>query len=96
VPDGGISPATNEFNFETLVEGYQLDVAVEVRRDLERGWASETEGNFFVRLADGKYALMKFTIYAGRTPFCLIESYVNPSGSRNLELDGGLVSEARP
>ncbi len=87
VPGGGISPATNEFNFEAPVEGYLPDVAVEVRRNLERGWVNKTEGNFFLRLADGKYALMKFTIYAGRNPFCLIESFVNPSGSRHLELD---------
>jgi len=87
VPGGGISPATNEFNFEAPVEGYLPNMAAEVRRDLERGWANRTETNFFVRLADGNYGLVKFTIYAGRNPFCIIESFVNPSGSRNLELD---------
>lgn len=87
VPGGGISPATNEFNFEAPVEGYQPAVAGEVRKDLEWLWANKTEKSFFVRLADGKYALINFVIYAGRNPFCQIESFVNPSGSRNLELD---------
>lgn len=87
VPGGGICPATNEFNFEAPIEGYQPDMEVEVRSDLDRAWPNKTEGNFFLRLADGKYALMKFTIYAGRNPFCIVESFVNPSGSRNLELD---------
>jgi hypothetical protein len=87
VPNGGLSQATNEFNFEAPVEGYQPSMSVEVRKDLEPRWANKSQGEYFVRLGNRKYGLMRFTIYAGRNPFCIVESFVNPSGSRILELD---------
>jgi hypothetical protein len=48
-------------------------------------WKSDVDVRFYYLLADGHYGRMKFSMVAGGDHFCLIESYLNPTGSRNLE-----------
>jgi hypothetical protein len=86
VPSGGILMSTNEFDFNAPSEGYQPNADIEMSRDSEN-WAGQLKQKYIMRFADGKYGRMTFAIYADRVPFCAIESFVNPSGSSNLEDD---------
>jgi hypothetical protein len=60
-----------------------------------RQWSSQVEREYFVKLADNRYARLKLTAFAGARNFFVLESYLNPSGSRNLEYDAGKQVSAR-
>ncbi len=38
-------------------------------------------------MADGRYGRMTFSMIAGGQHFCMIDSFLNPSGARNWEYD---------
>jgi hypothetical protein len=46
---------------------------------------TETTTNLPMQVADGRYGRMTFSMIAGGQHFCMIDSVLNPSGSRNLE-----------
>ncbi len=86
VPSGGLQIATNEFNFLAPEDGYQAGFEIDMP-ETASNWSSDVEYKFFLKLADGKYGRMTFAMIAGGDHFCMIESSLNPSGSRNLEFD---------
>ena len=49
-------------------------------------WSSRINKDYFVRFENGRYGRFQLTA-SGETGFCRFESYLNPSGSRNLEVD---------
>lgn len=85
VPEGGLILSTNEFDFEAPLENYLPSIRKEIHKNSEQPWTGRREEKYFLKLANGNYARMRFVIYAGESPFCIIEAFVNPSGSRNLE-----------
>jgi hypothetical protein len=91
IPNGGISQSTNDLDFQAPVDGYQPIDVIEMPVTLETGWASRAKRNYFLRLASGNYARITFEMIAGGDHFFLLESFLNPSGSRNLEFDPGNV-----
>ena len=50
-------------------------------------WQPQAERSYFLKLANGCYARIEFKMIAGGDHYFKIESYLNPSGSRNLEYD---------
>ncbi|MCU0786680.1 MAG: carboxypeptidase-like regulatory domain-containing protein [Verrucomicrobia bacterium] len=90
VPGGGLQPITEEFPFQAPDTGYIG--AEEHEADPESGgWNDQIEKNVFVKLRDGRYARIRFLVLAvAKQPFFRMESYLNPSGSRNLEYDPNL------
>jgi hypothetical protein len=57
---------------------------------LAEGWQEVVEKKFFLILANRNYARITFRFYSYNGVLRL-ESYVNPSGSRNLEFDPSQV-----
>jgi hypothetical protein len=106
VPAGGLIAYENQFQFEAPRDGYALEFMFEMPakgRDGRR-WTSSWKRSFFVRLVNGHYARFNLEMYCGgpdpgRTGgdnFAVIESYYNPSGSRNLEYDPAKKIEGKP
>lgn len=88
VPGGGIVPRNAELDFEAPEDGYAAaDEITMTANNPQQRWSREAERQYFLKLADGRYARAKLTIYTGDRTFFVLESYLNPSGSRNLEYD---------
>ncbi len=85
VPDGGVLQSTEDLDFQAPPDGYQPAYQIDMPASLENEWANSAKRNFFLKLADGNYARMSFEMVAGGDHFFKLESYLNPSGSRNLE-----------
>jgi hypothetical protein len=88
VPGGGLIRHMQEFPFLAPLSGYQPSDEIDMSASLDKGWSSSVKRDYFVRLADGKFARVNFEMIAGGDHFFLLESFLNPSGSRNLEFDG--------
>jgi hypothetical protein len=87
VPNGGLLQYTNEFPFEAPLDGYQQFDEINMPASIEKGWQRNAGRSYFVKLGSGNYARMTFKMIAGGDHFCQLESFLNPSGSRNLEAD---------
>jgi hypothetical protein len=84
IPGGGVVPTDEEFAFQAPENGYALTNEIAMPAD-RPDWTSDVDLKFYYRLADGRYGRMTFSMIAGGQHFCLIDSVLNPSGSRNLE-----------
>jgi Carboxypeptidase regulatory-like domain len=87
VPGGGIVERTNgELSFEAPEVGYEPSIEYQMSQRAER-WRRDHDGQYWVKLGNGTFARMRFRITTGGSHFVSITSYLNPSGSRNLEFD---------
>jgi hypothetical protein len=84
---GGIQPYTDEFPFSAPDGGYESSEEIDMTAKPAQEWQSDVERRYFIRTTDGKFGRVVFGMIAGGDHFCVIESYLNPSGSRNLEFD---------
>lgn len=84
VPGGGVVPTDEEFAFVAPETGYKPTTEINMPAD-GTNWNSQADLKFFYRLADGRYGKMTFSMIAGGQHFCMIDSVLNPTGSRNLE-----------
>jgi hypothetical protein len=101
VPDGGIVPSDGmglERMFQAPESGYEREVCIGYDRN-SKPWSSRFNGGFFIKARGGglygKVDLSITTDFAreGSVPVSL-GGYVNLAGSRNLEIDLKLVTEA--
>lgn len=90
VSRGGLLESTNDFDFVAPTAEYRPTELIEMPKTLEKEWKSEARRGFYVKLGTGTYGRMSFTMIAGGDHFFEIESFVNPTGSRNLEFDLGV------
>jgi hypothetical protein len=87
VPGGGLVERRGQFDFEAPEDGYEESVELGMPGEAEQ-WASQQQRDYFVKLPDGRYARINFTMIAGGNHYFLLESFLNPTpGSRNLEYD---------
>jgi hypothetical protein len=84
---GGLQPYKDEFPFKAPLDGYAPFEEIDMPVSLKEDWGNSAKRNYFVRLANGNYARMTFEIIPGGGHIILLDSYLNPSGSRNLEFD---------
>jgi len=84
IPGGGVVPTDEEFPFQAPENGYVPTNGIAMLAD-GTNWTSDVDLKFYYRLADGRYGRMTFSMIAGGQHFCMIDSVLNPSGSRNLE-----------
>ena len=84
IPGGGIVPTDEEFAFQAPDRGYISSTEIVMPVD-HPDWKSDVDLKFYYRLADARYGKMTFSMIAGGQHFCMINSALNPSGSRNLE-----------
>jgi hypothetical protein len=87
LPGGGIQPYTEQFPFLAPDGGYAPSDEIDMTGKSVQEWQIDVQRRYFVRTADGKFGRVVFRMIAHGDHFCLIESYFNPSGSRNLEFD---------
>jgi hypothetical protein len=87
VPNGGLQSYTQEFPFNAPIEGYLSYDDIDMSDTLDQGWGTNAKRKYFVKLRNGKYARLTFEMIAGGDQFFVLESFLNPSGSRNLEFD---------
>lgn len=84
IPGGGLVPIDEEYPFLAPETGYKPTSEINMPANRE-GWTSDVDLKFYYRLANGRYGRMTFSMIAGGQHFCMIDSVLNPSGSRNLE-----------
>lgn len=87
VSGGGLVQRSGEFEFEAPDVGYVP--AVELAQSATGNqWTPSVGKQFFVRLADNRYARINLQIITGGDHFIVLESFINPTpGNRNLEFD---------
>lgn len=87
VPGGGLVERKGQFDFEAPEDGYEESVELGMPENAEQ-WTSQQQGDYFLKLPDGRHARINFRMIAGGDHFFRLESFLNPtSGSRNLEYD---------
>jgi hypothetical protein len=95
IDSGGIE---FEKMFAAPEQGYQAETRFAFRKD-ERPWATRLNSGFYLKSRfGGCYAKVGFGIMSdivknGAVPV-ILSGYLNPAGSRNLEVDPVLVSES--
>jgi hypothetical protein len=83
--NGGLIERSDSLDFRAPETGYLPEVVVQMATANDR-WSSRINRDYFVHFTNGKYGRFHITV-SGETGFCRYESYLNPSGSRNLEVD---------
>lgn len=84
IPGGGVVATDEEFPFLAPETGYKPTAEINMPAN-RTNWNRQVDLKFYYRLADGRYGRMTFSMIAGGQHFCMIDSVLNPSGSRNLE-----------
>lgn len=87
IPGGGLVLSDEAFPFLAPESGYVSTNQIAMPADPadQPVWKSDVDVKFYYQLSDGRYGRMKFSMIAGGDHFCMIDSFLNPSGSRNLE-----------
>lgn len=87
VPGGGLLPTAELFPFLAPESGYLQ--AEEYTADPNSDqWNARYEKTFYVKQRNGEYARVRIRVHASdNQPYFGIESYLNPTGSQNLEFD---------
>jgi hypothetical protein len=85
VPQGGLAETCEEFAFQAPENGYQPSIVIDMPAT-NQNWRSEVRSKYYIRLPDGKYGRTDFYLLPYNGVFT-VQSFINPSGSRNLEYD---------
>jgi hypothetical protein len=88
IDGGGMVETKDDFAFSAPNSGYKKETIIEMQRTMGREWRKRVDTQFYVLLREDspKYGLVHVELFpAGR--YVLIECWINPSGSRNLEYD---------
>jgi hypothetical protein len=87
VPGGGLVERDGQFDFMAPEEGYREADELGMDSKAER-WTSQVEKEYFLRLADGRYARIHIVLSAGGNHFFNLAFHLNPTpGHRNLAYD---------
>jgi len=88
VPNGGLQPRTgSEFDFIAPESGYQPSDEINMPASNSQ-WRDNAKREYFLKLSNGDYARLSFTIGTGGYNSFEITSYLNPvPDHRNLEFD---------
>lgn len=84
IPGGGLVSTEEEFAFLAPEQGYVPTIKISMPAS-SPFWSGHGKLKFYYRLTDGRYGIMKFEMAAGGGHFCILNSCLNPTGSRNLE-----------
>lgn len=94
VPGGGIQAQTGgAFDFTAPESGYQSSDVIDMPATA-KSWDQTASRSYFLKLANGDYARMDFTMIAGGDKFFTITAYLNPQpGHTNLEYDSDQATQ---
>jgi hypothetical protein len=84
IPSGGLALTDEEYPFSAPENGYKSSIEIKMPAN-RTDWKSDVDLKFYYLLANGHYGRMTFSMIAGGQHFCMINSVLNPSGSRILE-----------
>jgi hypothetical protein len=84
IPRGGVTLTHEEPAFLAPENGYTESTEISMPSS-RQDWKDEVNLKLYYWLPDGRYGRMNLSIIAGGQHFCIIDSALNPSGSRNLE-----------
>jgi hypothetical protein len=83
VPGGGLVQTEEEFPFIAPEDGYQTSDGWSIT---STNWTEEVDRQYYLKLRDGNFGRVKLRVIGSpRRAFFRMESFLNPSGSRNLE-----------
>jgi len=86
-PGGGLTERNDPLLFQAPEGGYQPHDEVGMPAS-SANWKNRLAKEYFLKLRDSTYARVKIELVAGgHYNFFVLESYLNPSGSQNLEFD---------
>jgi hypothetical protein len=85
VPGGGLQIYSEQFPFLAPQDGYVLSDLIDMTVTNNVSWAYDVQHNYYIHTTAGNFGRIVFGMIAGGDNFCVIDSYFNPSGSRNLE-----------
>jgi hypothetical protein len=84
IPGGGLIERQDSSVFEAPAEGYQSSDEISMPKTAAE-WKPRVRRQYFLKLADDRYARMQFEMIAEGDNFFSIKSYVNPTpAARNL------------
>lgn len=84
IPNGGLIERKDLSVFEAPAEGYKASDEINMPKDATP-WQSRVRRQYFLKLANGRYARVQFEMVAQGDNFFSIKSYLNPNAaSRNL------------
>jgi len=87
VPSGGIVERRDtQMEFTAPENGYLPSFEMTMPQS-STTWRHDHDAQYWLHLRNGTFARMRFRITTAGAHFLSVESYLNPSGSRNLELD---------
>jgi hypothetical protein len=100
--DGGVKASEDDFDlmFEAPESGYESKFAVAFQKGAAK-WTSQFIGSLYFTAHNGRcygklcVNVVGYRVQNGTVPVVL-GSFLNPAGSRNLEIKDGFVSEAHP
>ena len=84
VLNGGLVEAPDEFAFTAPEQGYRPFDEITMLSS-QQDWSYAPQKRYFVKLPSGLYAFIQFKMMAAGDHVFKLESFLNPSGSRNLE-----------
>jgi len=99
--DGGLSVSSDEQMYRAPADGYQPRLVIHMPAD-DPQWTDDKSVEFYLKSRGGKhYSSVKLGVMVGSEKPATglsVRSFLNPSGSRNLEYDPlqTVVSSARP
>jgi len=85
--DGGVMMATDDFKYAAPDSGYQPEISIEMNPD-DLNWAASLEKSIYIRSRNGAVfgvATLQVRSKYNSESAILVESRMNPTGSRNLE-----------
>lgn len=92
VVNGGLVESQQEFDYIAPETGYVDSYEINSPASLGSKWNKWPVRKFLLKLRDGElHGKIVFTMIAGGDHGCIIEVWLNPSGSRNLEPDPNLL-----
>jgi hypothetical protein len=85
VPAGGLIEFTNQLEITAPESGYRAVDEVDMPASLGSNWRFGMSKNYFLKLADGKYARIEFSFTPSNQQSVRIVSLINNSGQRHLD-----------
>ena len=98
VTNGGLVARNDQYPNEAPVDGYQSQIVIDMPKDA-KPWFDDYRHTYYLKIRGGQYGRVSLEIYAAfeqpNVPFNF-SGYVNPTGSRNLELAAPLGKGQQP
>ena len=86
VPDGGLIQSTKELDFIAPKNGYVASDTIAMSSSLGDAWQGRVDRQYFLKFSNGNYGRIVVDLMSHNGSL-KIQSFINPSGSFNLEFD---------